>query len=234
MWRVPITISVVFLASCGDGATDPPQAGDTGVAADSTTMDTTSPDVSVDTPTVDGVGDVLIDSVTEVSVDAACHEDYPAATGCPDFEWACWPLPASSPGSANYQAKTICGDDVVIDKTTKLMWDAHSLKDTLDWAKAKAACMASTRAGFADWRLPTRVELLSIVDFDASVTPTIETTVFPNSPMPIGDFYWTATLGKASDGTSGAYVVGFGVGPSFIGTEVDYPTSNPRYVRCVR
>ena len=55
---------------------------------------------------------------------------------------------------------------VVLDRETRLMWQDNedTVNIKLSWEKAIAHCEASEFLGFSDWRLPTKQELLSIVD----------------------------------------------------------------------
>ena len=76
--------------------------------------------------------------------------------------------------------------------------------------------------GFADWRIPTRKELLSIVDY-GNTRPMIDSDYFPE----VGQFVWTSTpfaLGSVS-----AWGVNFDYGNSF---SID--KRNARQVRLVR
>jgi len=82
--------------------------------------------------------------------------------------------------------------EVVVDLSSGLMWqkcpyglsgsqceegdsESHSLPEAL------AACEDLEHAGFDDWRLPDRHELLSLVDW-GEVYPAIDTEFFPNTP----------------------------------------------------
>jgi hypothetical protein len=56
----------------------------------------------------------------------------------------------------------------------------------------KNAVNASALCGYTDWRLPTRDELQSLVDYSVAYPePTIDTTWFPNTPVAI--WYWSAS-----------------------------------------
>ena len=57
--------------------------------------------------------------------------------------------------------------------------------------------------GFQDWRLPTRRELFSLVDF-SRVDPAIPTSAFPNVPTYFNPFYWASNTqtGSVSVGIS--------------------------------
>ena len=56
------------------------------------------------------------------------------------------------------------GDGTVSDLVTKLMWQQASDNVDRNWFNAKQYCQDLDVAGYADWRLPSRKELLSIVD----------------------------------------------------------------------
>ncbi len=75
-----------------------------------------------------------------------------------------------------------------------------------------------------DWRLPTRRELLSIVDHHRSSSPVIDTGYFPNA---LDNVYWSAD-GRASDPVS-AWVVSFANGDTGASSQ-----TTPRRVRLVR
>lgn len=49
------------------------------------------------------------------------------------------------------------------------------------WNDAVATCRGLRLAGFDNWRLPSAIELLSIVDY-GKAKPVIDQSVFPNTP----------------------------------------------------
>ena len=103
--------------------------------------------------------------------------------------------------------------DLVQDTDADLIWIDHTL-ESLTWADQTTAAAASTFSGFTDWRLPTKDELLTLVDTTQS--PRI------NSLFKLGHVRnwtcWTST--KVVDGSillkqrdkSRAYLVFFGDG----------------------
>ncbi len=130
------------------------------------------------------------------------------------------PNPPSA-GLPNPAVYVVNADGTITDDVSGLVWDATVKGTTFAQPDADAYC-ASKGAG---WRLPTRIELVSLVDYTVgSPGPTIN-AVFVGTP--IGAF-WTSTLYAGDLGD--AWAVGFDVGYS------DYTLgSNPSlYVRCVR
>ncbi len=140
--------------------------------------------------------------------------------------WALWPMPnaASSglPNAASYNTST---PGVVVDNITHLMWQRALPVARSSWDGAKKACDTLTLGDYTDWRLPTRIELTSIVDI-GSYNPAIDVTAFPQ-PVP-DDALWTWTSSTHSDNAELAWVVDFGEGG--VGD-----TLNPlNWYRCVR
>lgn len=146
----------------------------------------------------------------------------------PRFEpWALWPMPnaASSglPHPASYDTKAA---GVVVDNVTGLMWQAVASSSTFSWPAAKDHCAALVLGGFSDWRLPSRIELISIVDYTiAKPGPVIDTTAFPGAPNVI---FWTASP-EALYGGSRAWYVEFDNGFAFTDS-----SSTAYSARCVR
>ena len=93
-------------------------------------------------------------------------------------------------GASNLQSYTDNGDGTVTDDVTKLIW--QQLTPPMDYTQPEAAafCAALVLAGYADWRLPAVIELVSIVD-TGTYDPSIDSTVFPGTPA-VG-FYWSST-----------------------------------------
>jgi cysteine-rich repeat protein len=164
-------------------------------------------------------GDEACDDGNEVPYDGCESNCLPF-----DNEWAQWPMP-NSPGSglpneASYDVQTA---GVVRDLVTQLVWQREAPDEFYDWEEAKEYCGALELGGWRDWRLPSRVELMSIVDLERD-EPAIDDSVFQG---PLSDFYWSSSpvAGDASD----AWYVDF-----LYGSTSSYDVSNTNRVRCVR
>jgi hypothetical protein len=159
------------------------------------------------------------------SAGLVCERNPPAV--CADPNWAEWPVPNSqvdvSAGAPNLESYTDNGDGTVTDNVTGLMWQQAVPNDTYTWAQAVAYCPTLTLAGDSDWRLPSVIELSSIVDL-GQLNASINSTYFPSTPLA---HFWSASplAGSSSD----AWVVHF-----YFAFMVNYDVSFHACVRCVR
>jgi hypothetical protein len=97
------------------------------------------------------------------------------------------PNPAST-GLPNAASYTDNGDQTITDNVTGLVWQKTvASTQAFVWTDAQSYCSTLTLAG-RTWHLPTRIELLSIVDY--TKTPAIAAP-FPAPPG--GKFHWTST-----------------------------------------
>ena len=114
----------------------------------------------------------------------------------------------------------VCSDK----KLGRLMWQDEKQNFQGTWEQAQEYCKLVNLAGYKDWRLPTRVELLSIAD--KSRYNTALNTAFKY----IADsdlWYWSQTI--YADISSNAWLVDFWSGDdSWLGV------SYRGFVRCVR
>lgn len=147
----------------------------------------------------------------------ACYEPCKASACVPDHEWERSPVPSESP--VDYTVDT----DTVTDNVTGLVWQRVVPVTTYTWADAKSYCATLALAGPTEWRLPTLIELLSIVD-SGRIVPSINITAFPNV---VPDAFWTSTPAAVS--SNYAWFVVFDLGYSVYNT-----TATARRVRCVR
>jgi hypothetical protein len=87
-------------------------------------------------------------------------------TGTADRRFVQWTLPPVIPPETNYVIDA--SGDTVLDKVTGLMWERKTSWPSVDPANAQAHCATLTAGGFKDWRIPTRIEALSILDYSQS------------------------------------------------------------------
>ena len=112
--------------------------------------------------------------------------------------------------------------DTVTDLVTGLVWQRAQSATRYTAPQARDYCANLTLAGCDAWRLPSVIELLSIVDYTVH-TPSINNAAFPNttdwdfwtsSPLTVAGYTWT---------------VSFTTGPTFSNAN-----GNSFPVRCVR
>ena len=113
------------------------------------------------------------------------------------------------------------GNGTVTDNVTGFVWQKQDDGVSKTWADAGTYCDASTLGGYSDWRLPSLIELISIID-NGVHSPSINKTFFPGT---ISSGYWSSTTYQSI-----AWSVIFGSGyPSDA-----YTYFSGYYVRCVR
>lgn len=112
--------------------------------------------------------------------------------------------------------------DTVLDLRTQRTWQRAVPAGTFTQAQASAYCAGLTLSG-GGWRLPTIMELQSIMD-PTRTDPSIDLSAFPSTPA---DQYWSAT-NVAGSGTQ-AWVLHF-----FYGWTENIATTAAVRVRCVR
>ncbi|HTM45413.1 MAG TPA: DUF1566 domain-containing protein [Polyangiaceae bacterium] len=114
------------------------------------------------------------------------------------------------------------GDGTVTDSRSGLVWQQTVSSDMFTQATAKAYCAQLSLLG-AKWRLPTKAELESIVDF-TKFSPAIDTTYFPNTPA---DPFWSSSAYVGAPGD--AWLVQF-----ILGSPVNLGADFPGHARCVQ
>jgi hypothetical protein len=134
-----------------------------------------------------------------------------------DHAWAHW-----VPDAPKLYVVT---DDVVVDTSTGRTWQRAVPGDVYRRQEAQDYCAVLSLPGYpSGWRVPTRIELTSIVDY-TKVDPAIDTGAFPNTPS---QSFWSSSA-FAGD-PSYAWFVDFNTGDVHPDVDVD----NARRVRCVR
>lgn len=127
------------------------------------------------------------------------------------------------------------GDGTVTDNATGLLWHKCALGRSgesctgshsgLNYAAAQSACQGLTTAG-KTWRLPTRYELETLLDFGTS-GPAINVAALPDSAGSTGDEYWTTTTYTRNSNTV------WGVWIRSSGTSSGQNTGVTRTARCI-
>src|SRR5258708_6306941 len=161
------------------------------------------------------------------------------------FIWANWPMPnpaldgsnnpSGLPNPASYDTSTV---GVVIDRVTGLMWQeplelqmtpgTKTVKFT--WSDARAWCDGLNLAGYDDWRLPSRIELVSLLNFAVFGASKIDVTAFPSTISSDGTFWTSSPHVGTSPQQPGSWCVNFGQAGN-VGT---LSSDMYRDARCVR
>ena len=177
----------------------------------------TTPDVATIDATPRGEGGLLVDAGDGGDVPSA---DADAAPVPPELFWARWrmPNPADAGVDANIASYSVDDAGVVTDIITNLQW-MQQTSSAIMIADARAYCQTQT----GSWRLPTRIELASLIDFTRS--PSIDPIAFPGTAP---EEFWTASPVSGTDASS-YWNVDFNQGA--VSSSGGLPT---RRVRCVR
>lgn len=130
--------------------------------------------------------------------------------------YATFALPDPSTMTTSY----VVEQDVVRDQISGLVWERATTPTKRTWTEAVVYCETLVLAGRDDYRLPTRVELVSILD--PTRTPSTATAFGTWS-----DYYWTASRPAFLDDY--AYSIYFGLG-EVVTASVATPGA---YARCV-
>jgi hypothetical protein len=148
--------------------------------------------------------------------------------GCADTGWARWRMPNGSvdvaAGAPNPESYTDNGDGTVTDNVTGLMWQQGVLSQDVAQTAANAACGALRIGGYTDWRLPSLVELVSLLDDTANTGTAAINPIFSQTPL---GGVCSSTL--SADDATFAVFVDFRLGETF-----EFSASSPLTVRCVR
>jgi hypothetical protein len=139
----------------------------------------------------------------------------------------------TSAGAPNPNSYADNMDGTVSDRVTNLMWQQRipmtggaSEDGYLTWAEAAEYCATLSAAGYDDWRLPSQIELVSLLDYSnlGEGQPPIDSTFFPDTPA---DAFWSSTMSAAAP--TSAWTVYMDVGFTYA-----YDMSTVGRVRCVR
>ncbi len=142
----------------------------------------------------------------------------------PPARWATWPIPNfASSGLPHPESYDVSVAGTVLDRVTGLMWQRAVDPGNMTFDDANAKCDRLQLGGYRDWRLPSRIELVSILDL-AETQPSIDRGAFPGTPS---EWFWSSSVAAASP--TAAWYVYFYFG---------YPKTDERRsrfrARCVR
>jgi Protein of unknown function (DUF1566) len=119
--------------------------------------------------------------------------------GVTDRTWSAWRTELEA------TPELLDRDTVVVDANSSLSWPRATLDGTYTYADALAACDKLEFAGYTDYRLPTRIELQSMVRYN---TPAPKTSrVFMTSEV---GFYWTSS--RVAEAAELAWTIEFRLG----------------------
>ena len=94
---------------------------------------------------------------------AAGTEDDGGAGPVLDYSRARWPMPNSvSSGLPHPVSFDLSSPDVATDKVTGLVWQRNPMAFNVTMAEGASYCSQLSLAGHRDWRLPSRIELISL------------------------------------------------------------------------
>ena len=116
------------------------------------------------------------------------------------------PAPAGGAATQPLPHFTVLADynnAAVRDNSTGLVWEQNPIATTSDWSSARSSCLNKNVGGMRGWRLPSVVELASLIDpsLPAPYVPApMFTGVQPNS-------YWSATSYDVNTATSSKWNV---------------------------
>jgi hypothetical protein len=160
--------------------------------------------------------------------------------------WATWPMPNSpSSGLPHPQSYDTSVAGTALDRVTGLRWQrdvsivstAQQASVTTVLAQATSYCSGLTLGGFEDWRLPSRIELVSLLDF--TVTSGDSGSVFTAATSASFVSSSTHALGTAT-AVVGVVHAGGTAGSNGLTADVTYLNpyggnlQGPSAVRCVR
>lgn len=148
-----------------------------------------------------------------------------------DHAWAHWDVTQAPPVRYTYTKDS----PVTYDNLTHLMWQRTGGGGSVDHDGAKSYCdclngiegpvpCAEIPGYSTGWRLPTRIELASLIDLGI-VNPSIDSVAFPDVKA---NWYWSSTVRADAQGVR-AVTVHFGSGDQELQT-----LDSVAHVRCVR
>lgn len=183
-------------------------------------------------PEFEGTGTKMCVATGRCAQETVCTGEYTCRSREMSYvcrgQFADWPMPSKVAGAKAVPGYTVTGETVK-DAVTGLTWQRNlpemyaGCTSVCSWEKANAYCEKLELEGARDWRLPTLIELASILD-DSRVMPSIDAQAFPNTPP---EMFWTSS--SVANVTTQAWVLNFNI------FQADaLPKTNSQRVRCVR
>ena len=113
-----------------------------------------------------------------------------ASAGEPDAGWSMPNARGSGlPAEQSFAVRTVAGDELVEDRVTGLTWQRNASANGRSWQAAQDYCESLSYGGSSAWALPTRLELVSLLD-NTRITPAIDLQAFPNT---LAEWFWSST-----------------------------------------
>lgn len=145
-----------------------------------------------------------------------------ASVACPPTSYATWRMPNAAALPLPNPAAMQVNGEIAVDRVTGLTWQ-RGFTPKLTRDEAQAHCDTLALMGFNDWRLPSRIELISLLDHTR--TPSLDNQAFADTPT---DYFWTSSVVPFAPDQG--FSVYFGAGFTAFG-KLNGPSA---HVRCVR
>ncbi len=158
----------------------------------------------------------------------------PSLTGPADKAYPRWPMPnppaAHLPNPFSY---TDNGDGTVTDHVTGLVWQ-KVVTGSATFAAAPAYCAGLTlpAPSGTTWQVPTRIQLLSIVDYTTGAA--VDAPFLASGQPPGGKYTWTSTswvVSQIATKPQDAWMVNFGGGGGLTSNAASQTATE--WIRCV-
>ncbi len=178
--------------------------------------------VAPDVQTIDG-GDGGLDAPVDTSI--------PIPEGASPTSWARWPMPNPADAGGllgSEHSYAVNADNTVTDLRTNLVWglvvgDAQSAS----FDKAIKYCDTYDTDGGTKWRLPSRIELVTLIDYTrAAPAAAIDPTAFAGVPA---GWFWTSSVVRPPTLPYRFWAVDFATG-----AVSDTPPAGARNILCVK
>jgi hypothetical protein len=127
------------------------------------------------------------------------------------------------PSAARFMVLTNFASAAVLDRETGLVWEKSPQTPAQSWDGAKEDCLEKAYSGRRGWRLPSIVELASLIDLNVTQGPTLP----PGHPFTTvqSAVYWSATT--PSSFSAIALVVYFNGGSVSSRNKADFTPPSP-------